>query len=82
MKTKIELITTGKIAKQIGVPRNRVQFAVKYLKISPYTNAGRYKLFKSDEVAKIREYLSQVDARRQDAAITLPIATIQPQIIC
>lgn len=61
--------STREIAKHLGVPRDRVHYAIKQLQIQPTDRAGRSHLFNHQGVTQIQKFLTAMDSRRQDSAI-------------
>jgi len=79
--SKTKQKTTGEIAIELGVHRDRVIYAIKAMSIPHAGKVGIRRLFDGRQVNKIREYLVKIDTRRQAAAIPLD-GVMHPQVIC
>ncbi len=50
-----QFMTTGEIADELGVTRDRVEYIVRSRKIGPVSRAGNYRLFNAEQVEQIRQ---------------------------
>lgn len=67
MKILPSLLTSGKIADELGVPLHRVQHVLRTRRhIQPSARAGTLRLFDREAVAQIRHELNAIDARRRE----------------
>lgn len=73
---KAKPYSTREIAKHLGVPRDRVHYAIKQLQIQPTERAGRSHLFNHQGVTQIQKFLTTMDSRRRDSAINGDVAII------
>ena len=54
-----ELLTTGDIARQLDVDRDKVTYAIRKLDIKPKQQAGILNLYTSEDVKPIREFIKE-----------------------
>ena len=59
-----QLMTTGRIAQQLGQPVYRVAYVIATRRISESARAGTLRLFDRQAMARIRHELNAMDARR------------------
>ena len=67
----MKIMTAGDIAKEIGVDRDAVTYAIRKAGIEPVGRAGIVRLFSSAAVTSVREFLS---SKRQVRRETQPCA--------
>lgn len=65
------LLTTGRIANELGVPLHRVTYILATRPILPTAFAGVLRLYDRSDVARIRHELNAIDARRA-SGLALP----------
>jgi hypothetical protein len=61
-------LTIGAIARQLGEPIHRVQYAIKTRRIEPEALAGQIRVFGPDTIERVADILRAIDrraARRQ-----------------
>lgn len=54
----MELLTTGKIAKQLNVDRDMVSYALRKLKIKPNSRAGQVRIFSESALVAVKKFLN------------------------
>ena len=59
-----ELLTVGDIARRIGVPRSRLDYAIDKAGIRERSRAGILRLFSSDQIPVMEAALTSVRSRR------------------
>lgn len=62
-----ELLTVGDIARRIGVPRARVDYALDKAGIRERTRAGIIRLFSPDQLPVIQAALATVRSRQRNS---------------
>ena len=64
--------TLGAIARELGKPIHRIEYAIRTRGIEPEAVAGRIRLYDEDIVERVAEILREIDrqaARRQGGAV-------------
>lgn len=63
-----QMVTTGEIAKNAGVPRARVDYAIEKVGISERARAGIIRLFSHDQIPAIEAAIASIRVRRRENA--------------
>lgn len=63
----MKLISSGEIAKQLGIPYHRVLYAISCLKISPLGKVGGRNIYDVGAVKKIKAKLADMQERRRSS---------------
>jgi len=61
-----QMVTTGQIARENGVPRARVVYAIEKIGIREHARAGIIRLFSPDQIPAIQAALKTIRIRRRD----------------
>jgi hypothetical protein len=59
------LLTTGAIAKQLNIDRDKVSYAVRKLSIKPVGMAGQVRVFPENAPSRVRKFLDGRKTRRR-----------------
>ena len=62
------MVTTGQIAKDVGVHRSKIDYAIEKAGIQPRGRAGIIRLFSTDQISVIEAALATIKVRRRDDA--------------
>lgn len=65
MANRVNPISLGQIARELGVSLHRVEYIVKSRRLSPIGRAGNIRLFQPSDVQLISKELKQVAARKE-----------------
>jgi len=57
------LLTTGKIAAELGIDRDKVCYAVRKLRITPVGTAGMAKVYPDNALPKVKDFLNSNERR-------------------
>lgn len=67
MAKQQELLSTGEIAKRLGVDRDRVTYVIRSRGIEPAGWIGRYRAFDGHGLRRVREAIKALDRKRASA---------------
>jgi hypothetical protein len=62
-------LTVGAIAKELGEPIHRVQYAIKTRSIEPEAIAGHIRIFAPDAIERVADILREIDSVHTRQAI-------------
>jgi hypothetical protein len=65
-------LTVGAIARELGEPIHRVQYAIRTRGVEPECLAGNIRVFADDVVERVASILSQIDRQKVQDSASLP----------